>query len=197
MNRSIPEITRQLLERVANADEEAFKDLFTSYHNIVYSYGKHFTRSEYRAEELVQIVFANIWTNREKLNEILQFDAWIKTIVRNAGLNQMKQIAKERLVLSIAESGVEQLSLHNPIEAEYVQLRNHWHAAIRELPPQQKLVYELSKIKGEKLKDVAAAMNISIYTVKEYLKTATVAVRAKLEHTMELMLILSMIGCLM
>ena len=66
-------------------------------------------------------------------------------------------------------------------------------AAIRQLPPQQKKVYLLSRQGGKKQEEIAKELNISIYTVKEYMKLAQRSIRQYLESNLDIAILLAMV----
>lgn len=58
-----------LLQKVAEGNETAFRELFHRYANLLGTFVLRLTRSQVQTEEIVQDVFLKIWLNREALAE--------------------------------------------------------------------------------------------------------------------------------
>lgn len=176
-----------LILRVSRGDEFAFRQLFDHYRNRVYSLGMHLTRSELMAEELVQDVFLKVWTNRSQLTSILYFNAWLRTIAKNTCSNYLRSMAIEKLAIHKLGglSGPTIASTGNELIAK--ELEKLIAEAIQRLPPQQKKVYLLNKQFSKKQEEIAQDLNISIYTVKEYMKLAQRSIRMHLGKEVELL----------
>src|SRR5699024_5804600 len=100
INSSTPE--KELVKKLVNGDEMAFKEIFYRYKGRLFSYCCRFTKSEALAEDIVQEVLIKIWTNREQINPERAFSSYLDTITRNHSLNFLKKAAsnaalKERL----------------------------------------------------------------------------------------------------
>ncbi len=161
-----------LLKRVSQGDEKAFTRLFNLYKHKVYALGISLTRSEFLAEEITQEVFMKLWVNRGGLGDVEYLNAYLRTMARNTALNYLKRIACERMVLNriMETSAVADQTTESDI------IYNDYHKflleAINSLSPQVKKAYILCRYEGLKQKDIAVRMNISYYTVKEYMKKA-------------------------
>jgi RNA polymerase sigma-70 factor (ECF subfamily) len=79
------------------------------------------------------------------------------------------------------------------IEKEYRQIVED---AIQRLPPQQKKVYILSRQSGKKQEEIARELNISLYTVKEYMKLAQRSVRQYIVQKIDLVVAAAVLLCL-
>lgn len=91
---------KELLHQISQGSEPAFRQLYDTYHQRIYSFAFFITRSDILAEDLVQETFIKIWTHRTELSGIIHFNAWIKTLVRNQSYSYLSRLAKERIILS-------------------------------------------------------------------------------------------------
>jgi RNA polymerase sigma-70 factor (family 1) len=181
------------LAGAANGDEHAFRALYDTYGPRIYSLGMHLTHSSMMAEELVQEVFEKLWKRRTSLNEVDNFPAYIRAMVRNTAGNHLKRMAHERLILGrIAR---EQASAEQPgkMAMEHDQLRRIWKDTIDSLSPRVREVYLLSRMEGLKNAEIAERLGISLYTVKEYLKSALAAIRTNMGTRLDLLVIAAML----
>jgi len=175
-----------LIQKVSQGDERAFRALFDRYRNKIYSLGIYLTRSELMAEELVQDVFLKVWKCRTELASVVYFNAWLRTIAKNTCSNYLRSLAIEKMaMINIADHSQKDSESHENelIVREFEQIIQH---AITQLPPQQKKVYLLSKQCYKKQDEIAKELDISIYTVKEYMKLAQRSIRRYVENRAEL-----------
>ena len=166
-----------LLQLTAAGDENAFRKIFEAYRDKLYSYALRLTEKEALAEEIVQDAFLKIWLNRNELTEVHKFDSYLYAIVRNQCFNCLKRLAHEsRLLKELSYSMTE---MHNSneesiVHKDYLQILN---LAVKRLPPQQQLVYNLSRNYGLKYDEIATELNLSKNTVKAHLKKALSSIR--------------------
>ena len=193
MLENLPYNENDLLVQVSQGNEYAFRQLYDKYRNKIYSLGMHLTRSEMLSEEIVQDVFMKIWEKRDQLEGINYFNSWFRTVTRNTCSNYLRSLAMEKIVMNryALQNNSETPSPENDVIAkEYQQIIE---AAIRQLPPQQKKVYLLSRQGGKKQAEIAHELNISIYTVKEYMKLAQRSIRQHLESNLDVSILLAIV----
>ena len=193
MLENLPYNENDLLVQVSQGNEYAFRQLYDKYRNKIYSLGMYLTRSEMLSEEIVQDVFMKIWEKRDQLEGINYFNSWFRTVTRNTCSNYLRSLAMEKLVMNryALQNNSETPSPENDVIAkEYQQIIE---AAIRQLPPQQKKVYLLSRQGGKKQAEIAHELNISIYTVKEYMKLAQRSIRQHLESNLDVSILLAIV----
>jgi len=182
---------KELLLKVANGDEGSFRYLFDKYRNKIYSFSMYLTHSEYLSEEITQEVFMKIWLNRNQLEGVDYFNAYLKTIASHVASNFLKRIANEKIIL---QNIANEASRSNEVTEDTI-IYNEYQAileqAIQSLPPQQKRVYFLSRHEGLKQDDIAKRMNLSPHTVKEYMKNAMSSIRKFVGGRIELAVIVA------
>ncbi len=172
---------RELLRSASIGDERAFRILFYRYHRLLGTHIVRITKSAEVAEEVVQDVFLKIWLNRETLDEIENFRAYLYVAGKNHALNLLKKAAKERAVsIESARLLVENFGTEDAEQREYDDLMDE---AIDHLPPQQQKVYLLSRHEQLKYKEIAARLDLSTETVKKYLQLATESITRHLKKS--------------
>lgn len=172
---------KELLINIAGGNEEAFRKLFVSFRDKVYSYSLHFTRSVFIAEEITQEVFMKIWVNRKSLTEINSIEAWVITIARNLCLNQLKKKALEQKIKSSIANHEAEAEENVDAYVFYKEELNRIGQAIDQLSPKQRLIYKLNRDQGLKNEEIAHQLNISPNTVKTHMVTALRKIRHFLE----------------
>ena len=182
---------KELLFKVADGDEDSFRYLFDKYRNKIYSLSMYLTHSEYISEEITQEVFMKIWVNRKQLEGVEFFNAYLRTIASHVASNYLKRLANEKIILQKIANESEHSSETTDNTIIYNEYQAILEQAIQSLPPQQKKVYILSRHEGLKLDDIAKMMNLSPYTVKEYMKNALHTIRKFVGGRIELAIIIA------
>lgn len=165
-------IDKNILLLIAQENVDAFKLVYKALYQKVYSFAFYVTHQEEVAEDITQDVFVKIWNNRQELNSIDNFEAWLTVVVRNTAYNALKRMATEDLVLKKMLS-----KQKNPTEdfdeiMDSKELESLIQKAIQQLPPQQRRIFLLSRMQGLKHKEIAQKLNISVFTVKNHIKSA-------------------------
>lgn len=138
-------------------------------------------RSNEAAEEIVSDVFIKVWQIRSRLGEIDNLRVYIYTITRNFSINYIQRNYKNAPV-SIETMDIEpMIETGDPEElCISAELVNNIRKAIRQLPPQCRLVFQLVKEDGLKYKEAADVLNISVLTVRNQLAIAIRKIAAAL-----------------
>jgi RNA polymerase sigma-70 factor (ECF subfamily) len=166
-----------LLVEVAHGSSAAFASLFKKYHDKVYSYAIKVCQSTSLAEEIVQDVFMKVWINRDSLPCIENFGAYIRVMARNQALQVLRRIALETKCQALMNQDWTEQHKETENNIYYNDTKNILNKALRALPPQQKLVYNMCHLQGMKQQEVADELHISRLTVKAHLRQAVQTVR--------------------
>ncbi|HRE51215.1 MAG TPA: RNA polymerase sigma-70 factor [Flavitalea sp.] len=181
MERYLPYEEKDLLRQVAEGNEVAFRQLYDRYKNQAYSFALGITRSTQVAKEIVQESFIKLWLHRKALQNIKQFESWFFVICRNLCYDALRKMALDYKIRLVYEKQAE----YQVITADEIVIdrenRELIHAAISQLPEQQRRVYMLSREAGLTYEEIAVELNISRNTVKEHLRRAVAAIKAYLE----------------
>jgi len=170
-----------VLELVARGNEAAFRRLYEAHNQRIYSFAFFLTRSDVLAEEVTQEIFIKIWTHRSELSEIRQFDAWLKTLVRNQCYTFLNRLAKERLILQEIDRQESEVSNYTEEEVMFSEYNRLLQQVISQLPEQQRKVFILSRQEGMKHEEIARQMGLSINTIKSHMKAALRSIRLFLD----------------
>nr|WP_121270782.1 RNA polymerase sigma-70 factor [Pedobacter schmidteae] len=167
----------ELLTKLRNGDQLAFAQIYNQYRSKMYTYACNLCKSPETAEEIVQEVFIRLWQKKEQINIDLNFNAYIKKITLNHVLNHLKKVAREKSlqeeVLGYIEA-IRNATEDNLLEKELVKTYNE---AIALLPPQKKIIYQLSRDEDLTHDQIAERLNISKNTVKNHMVEATKFIR--------------------
>lgn len=167
-----------LLIRLRNGDQLAFAQVYNLYRSKMYAYAYNLCKSAETAEEIVQEVFIRLWQKKEQINTDLNFAAYIKKITLNHVLNYLKKVARDRAlqeeVLNYMDT-IRNTTEDNLLEKELLKT---YDEAIELLPPQKKLIYQMSRNEEMTHDQIAEKLNISKNTVKNHMVEATKFIRS-------------------
>lgn len=169
---------RELLASVAQADERAFEKIVHHYYPRLLPFVINITKTKYVAEEVVQEVFLRLWQHRNEHERIYHLSSWLFTIASNLSLTYIKRAAMEGKLLKLMQNS-------QPDSTRDAEDRISWkesglliHQAVQRLPPQQQLVYQLSRQDGLNNQEIAEKLQLSPNTVKNHLVKAIQSIRA-------------------
>ncbi|SEW49823.1 RNA polymerase sigma factor [Chitinophaga arvensicola] len=171
-------IENDLLRRIADGDEVAFTELYNRYWKKVYTYLLRMTKSHEIAEELLYDIFTKLWTGRELITDIRNMDAFLSKVAYNKAISFFRYTATQRKMQELVAGQMADLYVEDTadklLDGEARQLLQE---AIRQLSPQRKLVFTLSREQGLTHEQIARQLNLSTQTVKKTMSHALQSIR--------------------
>jgi len=162
---------RELLALISKGDGSAFRELYELYRERIYAVSRKMTQSDDVASDIVQDVFLNIWKNRDGLAIIENPSSYLFTAVYRRVYQHYRKLALERKFQQATQK-IERVENTTEETVLAHESRNMLSMAVSQLPPQQQMVFKLSKEEGYSREDVAEYLNISPNTVKNHLSKA-------------------------
>ncbi len=168
------------INKLIAGDKSAFALIYNHHSEKAYRLAYRFLKNKEQSEEIVQETFIKLWLGREKLNPEGNIWLYIYVIAKRLSLNALREIYKsaaltENLFSCISEAcnGTEEYVLGNDLE-------RFTEKVISKLPPQQQLIFRLSRIEGLTHKEIAEQLQISPNTVKNHMVEALKTLRTHL-----------------
>lgn len=183
--------SRQLFIRIADGDGVAFTELFRSYFEQVKWNAWKILKSEFWAEEIVQEVFMQIWTNRDQLAEISSPDGYLFKITANRCIDRIR-----RQELEVKMQYLVSQALHKEMDTFQENRYDLHHVekligeAIQLLPEQGKLVFQLQRNEGLSYQEISTRLNISRNTVRNHMVKNLHLIRSYLQEKSPVYLLL-------
>jgi len=172
----------EILQRIANGDEAAFRQLVHKYTPLLAPYILKFTKSKERTKEIVQDVFTQMWLSRESLSQVNNFRRYLYVASRNHALNAIRNMMREEKRhlqwLLDQPPGIAE----TPPAQDYSPYIGLVEEAVQQLPEQQKKVWVLCRVQGKKYQEVALETGLSRETVKKYLQYAQASITKYVRH---------------
>ena len=153
--------------------ESLFKQQYQNLCLLSFSYSLDMDKSE----DIVQDVFVSL-LQKDTIN-ILNLEPYIKTCVRNASLNYLRD-TKKFMPLADKEH---MLKADETSKLEDSELQERIKIALEKLPQKCKKVFELCAIEGKEYNKTAELLDISVNTVKSHMKKAYKTLRFELRKT--------------
>ncbi len=169
----------ELLCRLIKGDRNAFDAIYHQYFHAVYCNAMKITRDKAAAEDILQEIFITLWEKREAISTERPIGGWLFVLSYNKSINLLRKNLRESTAYQrMAEpAGDEQLD-----ELKYSYQWQLLETALAQLSPQKRRVFELCKIQGRSYEETAADLQISKYTVKEYLSSAVTFIKEYVHH---------------
>jgi RNA polymerase sigma-70 factor, ECF subfamily len=171
----------ELDDRIRRGDSAAFEALFRAHYDSLCSFAVRYTDSSAIAEELVQDVFARVWTDHSRWPAPQNPRAYLFTAVRNRALNvgRRQQLEADWIEAEIAGA----LESDDSTDATPVapiadpDAHDHLERAVASLPERCRLVMHLRWRESMSYADIAAILGISNKGVENHLARGLRALR--------------------
>src|SRR5580704_16701906 len=127
-------------------DQQAYKELFTSFYSYLFPFALGIVKSKESAEEVISDIFIKIWEKREALEKITNLKVYLYVATRNTAFNYADK-QKRNATNSIEEFSVEFKSRYFDPEQLLItaDMVNLIEKVIDKLPPKCRIVFKLVK----------------------------------------------------
>ena len=171
----------ELFQRISIGDELAFREYFEVHKAELFKVIIRLTKSQTITEEIIQEIFIGLWVSRKHLNKVDDPAAYLYRIVLNKTATYLKKEANQERIIRAAGQQYK-LPGNNTVEhsMEAKECLQWIEKALDQLPPQQKIVYKLSRQQGLSNDEIAQQLHISPHTVRSHLAKAIGFIRTYL-----------------
>lgn len=168
-----------LLQEIKDGNDEAFEFLFNSYYPRLRGYATRFVKDDEMVRDIIQESFLKFWEKRD-LIEAVSLSSLLFAMVRNACLNYLKHqqlVEQHSLEYLDATDGREELyywdfNLNPEYSLLYKELQEQINLVMNDLPPRCREVFEMSRFKKMKNREIADALQISTTSVEKHIAKA-------------------------
>jgi RNA polymerase sigma-70 factor, ECF subfamily len=170
---------RALLDRLRSGDQAAFDSIFRTHYGHLVSFAQGLLRDRAAAEDSAQEVMLELWRRRDELVIQDSLRAYLLRATRNRSLNQLRHVKVQRN----AEPhlvGEESVTAAGDGKLAAGELRDALSAAVAELPPACREVFQLSRGQGLRYAEIASTLDISVKTVESQMGKALRHLRTRL-----------------
>jgi RNA polymerase sigma-70 factor (family 1) len=155
----------ELLKRLSNGDEAAFRILMRLYFVVIVQFARKMLLHDAAAEDMASETFIALWENRRKVDSLKMVKAFLFITCKNKCLNEIRSRRREddRHLEYIARMEDNRLITAEIIRAEVVA---QILAAGNGLPPKIRRVFEMGILEGMSNQEIATQLQVSVNTVK-------------------------------
>jgi RNA polymerase sigma-70 factor (ECF subfamily) len=169
----------ELVEGCRRGEREAFRILFETYRDKVYSIALRFSGDESLAMDIAQDTFLKLYGSIADFRGDAQFSTWVYRLVVNSCLDHKRRSWR---LLPMADEVL--AVLRAPGDALHALLRTEMservQRAIEKLPAEQRIVVVLRYTEGLGYEEIAEAVSCSMGTVASRLNRAHKALERRL-----------------
>lgn len=168
-------------------NNDSFESLFKSHFGDLVGFVCSYVNDEEVAKDIVHDVFFVILKNKKKLDTSYPLKSYLFTLSKNYALNYLKHLRvvamNEREVIDVLQNADEELD-------NYEQRVARLNKKLAELPDKQREVLIKCFVEGQKYKEVADGMGISVNSVKTHISRGLKFLRDELKEDMVMLFLL-------
>ncbi len=143
--------------------------LFRLYYRGLCTHAVRFVYSKEVAEDLVSELFYNFWTKRSYQSVTASYRAYLFRSVRNRAYNYLSNDLRKYDSLTVSLSEEHSLTESPEQIMQLEELHHTLNALIASLPPQCRKVFLMNRFEGQRPRDIAAELGLSIRTVETHI----------------------------
>ena len=169
-----------LLKRCKENNEKAQMTLYNQYYKSMFNVSLRIVGDSYLAEDIMQESFLKAFTKLESFSGNVTFGSWLKKIVINTSINELKK-SNKYLFESFAENITladyeEESENYSEIKVERIL------KTIQSLKSNYKIILTLFFIEGYDLDEITSILNISNENCRTMMSRAKESLRKKLNE---------------
>lgn len=158
-----------LLSRIAEGDEQAFRIFFDTYRDRLYTYLFRFSKSRHVAEEVVQEVFYKIWSHRSSLAAVNNPSTYLFVLARNKTVDILRKMANENELIQQAWKNIAEKQHTTEEYLDMNESRRLIEQALSEVSAQKRTIFHLSRYQGLTHQQIADRLQLSESTIKNHI----------------------------
>ena len=170
-------IHADLIDRCRQGDREAHYQLYKLYARSMYNIGYRIVQSEEEAEDVLQEAFISAFRNLDLYRGDASFGSWLKRIVVNKAINELKKRKTERFTENENFDVAEEVWADDEFPFSVQQVKN----AIERLPDGYRSVLSLYLLEGYDHSEIAEILGITESTSKSQFNRSKKKLREILE----------------
>ena len=171
-------LEKDLLLRVREGDELAFKQFFEYYVKKVYQFTLGYVKHSAEAQDITQTVFIKIWEKRSDLNFSQSTDGLVFTITHRTIIDAFRRSSAkfpEKNRRELSDNMASSNRSDDLLQAHH--LESLYEQSLRNLPPKRKEIFILSRHLGLSNQEIGERLGLSVKTVENQMTAALATLR--------------------
>ena len=189
---------KEIIQRLRQGTPESYKYIYQKYYALLCHIASEYLHDDFLAETIVSDLIFHLWEHRESLEIHTSLRSYLITSVRNRCLDHLDlKRNKVEVPFSTISDDEDYVSTYiiddgYPLDSLFTEeLEQILQDSIRNLPPESKNVFLLSRFQQKKYEEISEELDISINTVKYHIKQALKLIHNSLDkYLIPLILIL-------
>jgi RNA polymerase sigma-70 factor (ECF subfamily) len=172
-----------LMQRIANRDPEALRELFGRYQQLVFSSALHLVQDGALAEDITLTVFTHVWEHAAKyLADRAKVTTWLLMMARNRSIDALRRRSARREHQRVDWREIQSTPMPGSTESTVEERlrRERVHEALRDLPADQAQALALAFFEGRTHQEIADSLQEPLGTIKTRIRLALKKLREAL-----------------
>lgn len=166
----------ELIARLAKQDKQAFTIIYNIYAERLFFYALKYVKLSELAEDAVQDIFVKLWNQSQTLEINYSLQAYLFKSIQNHLLNVIKRGKLQARIMEVVTPKDETSNCTEEL-LQVKETAGEAQRAIDSLPPQRKLIFELSRTQGMSHRQIAEHLEIADSTVNNQLVKAIKSIK--------------------
>lgn len=173
----MPDSDQELLSRMRDDDEIAYRAIYTKYAEKLFAYAMNISKQKETCEDILQNVFIHLWEKRKDNNisylKPYLYQAVKFQIVKSLRNDKFTQEDLTRLNLVDAALSVSK-------KMEFDELESLIHTLVDNLTPRCRQIFIMSRFEEKSNSEISKELGLSIQSVKNQITMATKKLREQI-----------------
>lgn len=165
------------MERTAEGDRSAFRQLFDNYYPVVFGFMKSLLQVREDASDVAQEVFIKLWLMRSALPDISSLRFYLYRMSLNQTINFIKKKNKSCAVSLLTDIPYDQMA-EDAIDMKDKEA--FIAAVVSRMPEQRRKIFIMSRVEHRSNDEIATLLHIKKKTVENHLNLALKELRTAL-----------------
>lgn len=159
----------QLVELLKKGSEAAFTEIYDRYWKKLYSIVFERLKNHHDTQEIVQVVFLNLWRRRKNLELKYSLYTFLSAAVKYEVINVMAAYSRRSRVFSACKFYQEESVIENRLDVK--ELEEIIYQLINQLPEKSKQIFLLSRQSGLTNRAIANTLGLAEKTIEGHITT--------------------------
>ncbi|MCL3781488.1 RNA polymerase sigma-70 factor [Prolixibacteraceae bacterium JC049] len=185
---------KEIILRLQEDDRHVFELIFNAYFPRLFHFAKGYLANENVAEDIIQDVFVEFWVQRHKFNADVNLNAWLYTVSKNKCIKFIDHLKVKEKYKSFTEQQKKELTLNqialnrlDTSEFSFLEMERLIQDTLKQLPPQCRRIFEMSRFEDKKYREIAEELGISVKTVETQMSKALKLFRENLKDYLSML----------
>lgn len=153
-------------------DIRAYNELVARYIPRLGKLTHRFVKDTFKTEELIMDLLFNLWERRHTLEIKDSVSAYLYTSFKYMALRQLCKSLPHTIDITKLDESIQPSDIEADYRIRYAEAENDFDSQLKQLTPQVRVVFEMSRTQNLSNREIAQRMNLSVRTVEGYISVA-------------------------